>query len=167
MDLAVGFFRSAAGLQHSAHGLSQPNPLMRVRRESTDQHLSIDLRRIKRDLKSWCNRSSADLFFCIVICIRVKQMIVKKKNVGRGLVLSVGCWLDGGGSECELKIGFTQTKWLENSGTRHQREIYHFYWKILLCQLWNWLKITNLIFTIRSITCTYKIPKVFCISCWV
>jgi len=51
MDVTVGFFRSAAGLQHSAHGLSQPNPLMRVRRETTDQHLSIDLRTIKQEIK--------------------------------------------------------------------------------------------------------------------
>lgn len=48
MDLTEGFFRSSAGLQHSSHGLSQQDPLMRVRRERTDQHLSIHLRMDKR-----------------------------------------------------------------------------------------------------------------------
>jgi len=42
-----------------------------------------------------------DLFFHIVTYIQLKQIIKKKNNV-ENLVLSIGCWLDGGRSKCKL-----------------------------------------------------------------
>lgn len=55
-----------------------------------------------------------DVFFCIVMYSRVKWIIEKEKNLGRDLILFIGCWLDGGKSECDLaedcKKGFYKDK---------------------------------------------------------
>ncbi len=65
---------------------------------------------------------ATDLFFSIVVYIWVKW-----QNVVQDVVLSVGCWFNGGGSECKLTVNckkeFKQTKWLKKSGIRHHREI--------------------------------------------
>ncbi len=45
------------------------------------------------------------------------------------LVQLIGCWLDGGRSECEFVVncekgvGFMQTKWLEKSSIGQQRSL--------------------------------------------
>lgn len=69
----------------------------------------------------------------------------KRKNIGRDLVLSISCWLDGGRPECELEVDykkgveFKQTKWLETSGICHQKEVFHFKGSLSL----KWLKLLN------------------------
>ncbi len=47
-----------------------------------------------------------DLYFHIVmyIIIIIEKIIEKEKHVGWGLIKSIGCWLDGGRSECELTV---------------------------------------------------------------
>lgn len=87
VDLTVGFFRSSAGLQHSAHGLAQLNPMMRVRRETTDQHLSIHLK-MKKDLKSWSFLPYCDIHpraYWMEVGLHVTLQPIVKKKRGQGL----------------------------------------------------------------------------------
>lgn len=82
----------------------------------------------------------------------------KRKNIGRDLVLSISCWLDGGRPECELEVDykkgveFKQTKWLETSGICHQKEVFHFKGSLSL----KWLKLLNYnvnFFTFKKCLC--------------
>lgn len=53
-----------------------------------------------------------DFFFCIVMYIQVKQIKEKKRGF---LVLSIGCWLDGGrfAKDCKKGAGFIKLFWKE------------------------------------------------------
>ncbi len=93
-----------------------------------------------------------DLYFHIVMNIII--IIEKENHVGRDLIKSIGCWLDGGSSESELTVDCkkgAEFKWTNVIYVTKEK----FEW----IELWLWLTLQDQIKKERQLWLIYNNTK--------